>query len=350
MDQNSVGGYSAITQALPPLPPAATAYAELIEKLRRSGTVEVIRTLQKLECIYRAFPEFESDYAKEQILERLHSAFKTASDHEVFSLLNYVISLKSPNKVFFDCANDFLARNNTLTWIPLSFYTDLELCNSVIDRISCLFLNHSINKHKLVSTLSEMIELADLDKEVIANRFRDILSFLLRADQSSESSRFVSLEVALSLKRRLGLRRPRKTQEVPQRLLDMALRLRGAPPLPQPKAHLDRAWPSGPMSFDEFLLQWPCEIELPTDGSDERFICETYQALLLREASRSEIEQYCKLLSDDDGRRHSIIEDIMISEEFLSLQWRVRINQGAYVIADPEAQNMITVALFRTLI
>src|SRR5437763_10852758 len=38
--------------------------------------------------------------------------------------------------------------------------------------------------------------------------------------------------------------------------------------------HQNRAWPSGQISFDEFLIQWPCEIELPVDLDDRIFIVE----------------------------------------------------------------------------
>ena len=45
----------------------------------------------------------------------------------------------------------------------------------------------------------------------------------------------------------------------------MAQRLRAAPSPQRPNLHPDLFWPSGRISFDEFLLQWPCEVDLPVD-------------------------------------------------------------------------------------
>jgi hypothetical protein len=118
-------------------------------------------------------------------------------------------------------------------------------------------------------------------------------------------------------------------------LLTLAERLRALPPPAPPKPPPDRAWPSGRLSFDEFLLQWPCEIELPADLDDEAFIDEAYRAILLRGPAIAERDQYMKLLRDGAVSREWIIEDLLASRELHSLERRLRVVYGGRVITEP---------------
>ena len=68
------------------------------------------------------------------------------------------------------------------------------------------------------------------------------------------------------------------------------------------------------MSFDEFLLQWPCEVELPLDLDDAVFVAEPYRAILLRGPQVAETDQYLRLLRDGAVSRTWIIEDLLASE------------------------------------
>jgi hypothetical protein len=96
-----------------------------------------------------------------------------------------------------------------------------------------------------------------------------------------------------------------------------------------------RAWPSGRQSFDEFLLQWPCEIEFPADFDDEAFVDEAYRAILLRGSAIAERGQYLKLLRDGAVSREWIMEDLLASQELHSLERRVRVVYGAQMITEP---------------
>jgi hypothetical protein len=90
------------------------------------------------------------------------------------------------------------------------------------------------------------------------------------------------------------------------------------------------------LAFDEFLLQRPCEIELPADLDDAAFIEEAYRAILLREPVAVEREQYLRLLRNGSMSRDWIIEDLLASVELHSLERRLRVVCGGRVITEPE--------------
>jgi hypothetical protein len=89
------------------------------------------------------------------------------------------------------------------------------------------------------------------------------------------------------------------------------------------------------MTFDEFLLQWPCEIELPPELNNTEFIEEAHMAILLRGPDIAEKSQYLRLLQNGVGSRSWIIEDLLASEEFRSLERRVHVICGGQVIIVP---------------
>jgi hypothetical protein len=89
------------------------------------------------------------------------------------------------------------------------------------------------------------------------------------------------------------------------------------------------------MSFDEFLLQWPCEVELPVELDDTAFIEEAYRAILLRGPDIGERSQYLRLLQHRVASKSWIIEDLLASKELRSLERRVRVICGGRVIAEP---------------
>jgi hypothetical protein len=86
------------------------------------------------------------------------------------------------------------------------------------------------------------------------------------------------------------------------------------------------------MSFSEFLLQWPCEIDLPIDLDDPTFVEEAYRAILLREPDPTEID--LRLIRDGVSKLW-IIEDLLASEELRSLERRLRVICGDHVITEP---------------
>ena len=89
------------------------------------------------------------------------------------------------------------------------------------------------------------------------------------------------------------------------------------------------------MSFEEFFMQWPCEVELRIDLDDQALIEEAYQAILLRRPGVAEMNQYLRLLQNRIVSMCWIIEDILGSEEFRSFERRLRVIWGGAVITEP---------------
>jgi hypothetical protein len=116
----------------------------------------------------------------------------------------------------------------------------------------------------------------------------------------------------------------------------MAERLRAAAPSSRwSNSNPDGAWPSGRLSFDEFLLQWPCEVELPVDPDDATFIDDAYRAILLRGPNVAEKDQYLRLLQNRVVSKPWIIGDLLASEELRSLERRLRVIWEGHVITEP---------------
>jgi hypothetical protein len=172
------------------------------------------------------------------------------------------------------------------------------------------------------------------DKESAAG-LGELLADLLAGEHPLKIGRDGLTEFVHSARRRLKqLPRSRHQAGSREALLAMAERLWASPP-PPPRPHPGRAWPSGRLSFDEFLLQWPCEIEFPADFDDEAFVDEAYRAILLRGSVIAERDQYLKLLRDGAVSREWIIEDLLASPELHSLERHLRVVYGGQVITEP---------------
>jgi hypothetical protein len=172
------------------------------------------------------------------------------------------------------------------------------------------------------------------DKEHAAG-LGELLADLLADEHPLKIGRDGLTEFVHAARRRLRqLPRSRHQAGSREALLAMAERLWASPP-PPPRPHPGRAWPSGRLSFDEFLLQWPCEIELPADLDEDAFVDEAYRAILLRGPAIAERGQYLKLLRDGAVSREWIIEDLLASPELHSLERRLRVVYGGRVITEP---------------
>jgi Domain of unknown function (DUF4214) len=172
------------------------------------------------------------------------------------------------------------------------------------------------------------------DKESAAG-LGELLADLLADEHPLEIGRDGLIEFVHSARHRLKqLPRSRHQAGSREALLAMAERLWASPP-PPPRPHPGRAWPSGRLSFDEFLLQWPCEIEFSADFDDEAFVDEAYRAILLRGSAIAERDQYLKLLRDGAVSREWIIEDLLASPELHSLERHLRVVYGGQVITEP---------------
>jgi hypothetical protein len=118
-------------------------------------------------------------------------------------------------------------------------------------------------------------------------------------------------------------------------LLAMAQRLKTVSPPQRRDRHPNLGSPGGSMSFDEFLLQWPCQIELPAELDDAALVEEAYRAILLRAPDTAETGQYLRLLKDGVVSKTWVIEDLLASEELRSLERRLRVIWAGEVITEP---------------
>jgi hypothetical protein len=111
------------------------------------------------------------------------------------------------------------------------------------------------------------------------------------------------------------------------------LRINSLPARLIPNLHL--GWPGGRISFDEFLLQWRCEIEMPVELNGAAFVDGVYQAILLRKPESAERDQFIKLLQNRTLTRSGVIEELLASDELRSLGRKLRVVFGTEVITEP---------------
>jgi hypothetical protein len=196
-------------------------------------------------------------------------------------------------------------------------------------------LEHQGKSNEVLWVISEILECIDLSNAASASEFGGILRSLLTDQQPLGTDNRALAEAALSARRRVS--QPTRDRYEPASggaLLAIADRFRATPLTGRYNPHPVVAWPSGGMSFSEFLLQWPCEIELPIDLDDATFVEEAYRAILLREPDPTEIDQYLRLIRDGVSKLW-IIEDLLASEELRSLERRLRVICGDHVITEP---------------
>jgi hypothetical protein len=184
----------------------------------------------------------------------------------------------------------------------------------------------------VLQIVSTVLDHVTFGSKASAAAFSDVLAELLADDRRLNIERS---ELARSARRRMKEPAPgRHRLGSKKAALALAERLR-VDPSPAPATQPGRAWSSGRLSFAEFLLQWPCEIELPVELDDPVFIDEAYRAILLREPKVIEREQYLRLLRDGAASREWVIEDLLASAELHSLERRLRVVCGDRVITEP---------------
>lgn len=327
--------------------PAARACLDAIrEEIGSLGSREMIEAVERLHRAYREFPELESDRPRRGLLEELRSAAASVSDRASIPLLIRIVAF-APS-----CLSSITLLlekiNESENWESL-----LLIWNSL--NFSRTFHWHSLepilnilrqpDKEDITpQVFSAFLKHVKFTGDEVAANFGEGLARLLSEKHPSpidNSAPAAAAPAARLLPSLLPLGGDKQgTRDL---LLAMAQRLRIAPAPQRANQHHDLAWPSGPMSFDEFLMQWPCEVELPVDLDDRTFIEGAYQAILVRGPGVAEMSQYLRLLQNSSVSKPWIIEDLLASEEFRSFERRLRVIWGGYVITEPgrpEAENM----------
>jgi len=188
----------------------------------------------------------------------------------------------------------------------------------------------------VIQLISELLGCTKFTDEASFSAFGDTLKSLLSDQDRLGIDSALLAQAVRSARRRLSRPSPARDGAGSRALLlAIAERLRSTPLSARLSPHLDLRWPSSRMSFDEFLLQWPCEVELPAELDDTALIDEAYRAILLRGPDVAETDQYLKLLRDGAVSKTWIIEDLLASQELRSLERRVRIICEGQVITEP---------------
>lgn len=276
---------------------AARKYIDSIRETTTSfGETELVDALKHVDAAYRQFPELELEQPSEVLIQNLPQSV-----------------LLSALCIFF--------RSREVRW-------------SVIKPIVGLLLEQA-QEDMILEVISSLLQHLQFSQKKDAAELGDVLRTLLDDSLPLQQNSAALGEAVLSGRRRLTLSPHHPHQQgLREAVLAMAERLGSASPRDRRNPHTALAWPSGQISFDEFLLQWPSEVHLPTELNEASFVDEAYQAILLREPNAIEVEQYLNLIQDGVSRPW-ILQDVLASEEFRSLDRRLRVIWSGYVITAP---------------
>jgi hypothetical protein len=327
--------------------PLARAYIDTIrEAIGSLSSPELVEALQRLHRAYDEFPELELDRPRREFSFGLRSAAKHAPDCVLIPLLTHIVAFDpSSLSLVTLLLEKILESQNWQSLLPIlrSLNPSSELNWPAIETVVGVLQKRG-QEGIILQVVAELLERLNLAEEDDAADFGDVLVGLLSDEPARGIDSSALARAARSARRRANLPpHGRNRQESRDALLAMAQRLRIAPtPLrfdPSP----DLGWPSGRMSFDEFLLQWPCEVELSAARNDKALIEEAFRAILLREPDAAELNQCLRLLESHAVSMRWIIEDLLGSEELRSLERRVRVIWRGQVITEPgwsEAEEM----------
>ena len=299
---------------------------------------ELISALERLETVYDEFPELEVDRPRDTVLQSLRSAAESMPNRAAISMLMYCAAANPSCSSSLASLVDKIIKSDyssSLSAVLRLLCHCREFCCGAIEPLVNV-LQQQGRQNAVVQVISGVLGCTEFTKEGSVSEFGDVLKCLLSDRRQPGIDSALLAQAVRSARRRLSRPSPARNEPGSRAvLLAMAERLRptssAAPLSPYP----DLAWSRGRMSFDEFLLQWPCEVELPIELDDTAFIEEAYRAILLRGPDIGERSQYLRLLQDGVASKSWIIEDLLASEELRSLERRVRVICGSHIITEP---------------
>jgi len=317
----------------------AQAYiGTFLESIGSLGGGALIDALERLDDAYNEFPELELDRPRGALLKGLRSAAENLPDRDAIPLLMYCVAASPSSSPSLVSLVEKIIKSDywpLLSTVLRSAFRRGEVWWHAIEPIVNV-LRQQGRTETLLQVISEVLGCTEFTKEESASEFGDVLKHLLSDQHRLGIDSAMLAQAVRSARRRLSPpslgRNGPASREV---LLAMAKRLRPTPSAMRLSPHPDLGWPSGRMSFDEFLLQWPCEVELAVELDDTAFIEEAYRAILFREPDIAERNQYLRLLQDGVASISWIIEDLLASKELRSLERKVRVIYGGRVITEP---------------
>ena len=323
--------------------PLAQDYIDTVRaKVGAFSTQELIAALKRLSRVYNEYPELELYRPRRELLNGFCTAAKELPDCVAIVLLMYCVVLDPSCSSFRILLFEKIAASED--WQSLSpvlgSLDRWELCWSSVEPIVNA-MQQLGRVDATVRVLSEVFDCIVLDKTESASGLGDALVYLLSDKHSSGIDGRTVAEAVRSARRRLrqlpcgqseersGERRSREV------LLAIAERLKITSLSQSSHPHPELAWPSGKLSFAEFVHQWPCEIRLSPELDEAAFVDEAYRAILLRGPDADEMTQHLGLLKNGALSRRRIIEGLLACEELHSLERRIRVIWGDQVITQP---------------
>jgi hypothetical protein len=317
----------------------ARAYIDTAQEsvsLLRGGAL--IDALDRLDDAYNEFPELELDRPRGALLKGLRSTAEDMPDRAAIPVLMYCISVNPSCPSSLTSLVEKIIKSDNwplLSSVFCSLYRYPEFCWRAIAPVINV-LRQQGRTEAVLQIISEVLGCTEFTNEESASEFGDVLKHLLSDQQRLGIDSANLAQAVRSARRRLSPRSFGRDEPASREvLLAMAKRLRPTPSPARLCPYPDLGWPSSRMSFDEFLLQWPCQVELPCGLDHATFIEEAYRAILLREPDIAERNQYLRLLRDGVSSKSWIIEDLLASKELRALQRRVRVICGSQVITEP---------------
>jgi len=315
----------------------AQAYIDAVrERISSLGADELIDALEGLDRAYDEFPELEFDRPRGELLDGLRCAAETMPDRTAIPLLMYCV-VAEPCRLS-SLSSLFGKITKAGYWSSLSAVLRLLYCPEFCWRAVEPVVTHLLQQGRhdaVVQLISEVLAGTKFANEASSSAFGDVLKRLLTDQRWLGTKSALLAQAVWTAGRRLS--RPSPARREPRsraELLAIAERLRPTLSLARLNPYPDLGWPSSRMSFEEFLLQWPCEVELPLELDETALIEEAYRAILLREPDIAERDQYLKLLRNGIVSKSWIIEDLLASKELRSLERRVRVNWGGRMITE----------------
>jgi hypothetical protein len=316
----------------------ARAYVDTVqENIRSLGEGELIEALERLDRAYNEFPELELDFPRSELLEDLRCAAESMPDQTGLLLLVYCVATSPYCSPSLASLAEKMIKEDDSPWLSaiLRLLHGREVCWRAIESI-VTHLWRQGRQNAVVQPISEVLGHTKFINEASSAEFGNILKGLLGNQHGLGIDSALLAQTVRSAWRRLSYTFPVRNETGSRAvLLATAERLSHTLSSARLSPYSDLGWPSGRMSFDEFLLQWPCEIELPVGLDDTTLIVEAYRTILLREPEIIEKDQYLRLLQNGAVSKSWIVEDLLASDELRSLERRVRVICGGQVITEP---------------
>jgi len=309
---------------------------------------ELIDGLERLDHAYDEFPELELERPRRAVLDGLQSTAEGLPDRVAIPLLMYCVAAGPSGS---SALAGLVAKIIGSDFRPLLSTVLRPLCQG--RRFRCAAIEPVLSALQQqggletgLQLISQLLGCANLATEEDVSEFGDVLKGLLRDRQQLAADSATLVRAVGSARHRLSgppvdPSRPSSRNA----LLAMAERLRSLLSPTRQGPHPDLGWPSGRLSFDEFLLQWPCEVELPVELNDADFVEAACRAILLRGPDVAEKNQYLRLLRDGVAAKSWIVEDLLASREFRSLERSLRILFEGQPVTGPGAAQQATPAV-----